>query len=109
MKRKIDRLSDSEGIILSHIQQVTPSTFAIGSVEKIEVETEVIERNKRRRDEEYKVDEPEKAKFKSCLHLVSGDISDLKKELEIKTFEIPLLQSDPNRAIIFRSLYIKER
>ncbi len=109
MKRQIDRLSGSEGRILSHIQQVTPLAFAIGSVEKIDVETEAIERTKRSRDEFYKVDEPEKAKFKSCLHLVSGDISDLKKELEIKTFEIPLLQSNPNRAIIFRSLYIKER
>lgn len=101
MKRKIEGLSNSEGIVSSHIQQVTPLVFAIGSIEKTEVENEVVLKNL-----------PEKTTFRSYLHVVSGDISeDAQGELQIKAFEIPLLlfQADSNKAIIFRSLFIKER
>ncbi len=100
-KRKVKGLSDSERVISSHIQQVTPLAFAIGSVEKIG--DEVIEK--------FKESLPAKAEFKSYLHIVSGDISEEKseKKLKIKAFEIPSLQFDQDKTIIFRSLYIKER
>ena len=90
MKRKLK--TDLKN--LSHIHQVTPLNFAIGSVEKLEGD----ERS-----------QPEKAKLNSYLHIVSGNFSDMKRKLEATTWKIPLEVTDLNRTIIFRSLYIKER
>ena len=92
MKRRIEGLSNPEEVISSHIQQVTPKIFAIGSVIRTEVEN------------------PEQANFKAYLHLVCGDFADLKEELGVKKFETPLLEAfDPKRPLVFRTLYIKER
>jgi len=94
MKRTIPELSNPEGVILSHIKQLTPWTFAIGSVVKTGVENPEDEAN-----------------FKPYLHIVRGDVSELKEELKTKTFEIPIVldSSDLNKAMVFRSLYVKER
>ncbi len=94
MKRKIEALSDFDNVISSHIKQVTPYIFAIGSIFKIKVANSEFE-----------------ASFQPYLHLVSGDLFDSheEEELKIKAIEIPSLASDPNRAIVFRSLYVKER
>jgi len=78
IKRKIGELSE---MISSHIQQLMPGTFAIGSVKN-----------------------PEKEK--SYVHIISGDISDSEKELRIKRFEMSF---DPKKHGIFRFLYVKER
>ncbi len=82
MKRKIEGLSNPEEVISSHIQQVTPWIFAIGSVIKTE----------------------------PYLHLVYGDISDQHDELKIKAFEMPLFEKfDSQKPVIFRTFYLKER
>ena len=88
MKRKIEGLSNPEEVISSHIQQVTPWIFAIGSLMKVENEGAI---------------------FKPYFHLVYGDIED-EKELKIKPFEMPLFEKfDSKKPVIFRTLYIKER
>ncbi len=91
-KRAIKELSDPEEIKSSHIKQVTPWTFAIGSVRKVKNE-----RNKG-------ISEP-------CLHIISGDISDQKEELKIQVFKMPIKSEymSPSQSVIFSSLYIKER
>ena len=82
LKRKIKELSNPEEVISSHIQQLTPWTFAIGSV----IQTE------------------------PYLHLIYGDISDLKEELKIKASEMPLFETFAlQKSVIFRTLYVKER
>jgi len=89
MKRKIEGLSNPEEAISSHIKQLTPWIFAIGSVMKIE----------------------DGANFKPYLHLICGDMSDPKEELKIKILEMPLLPNleNQNQTVVFRSFYIKQR
>ena len=82
MKRKIKGLDDPEEVISTHLQQVTPWIFAIGSVIKTE----------------------------PYFHLVYGDISGQEEELKIKAFEMPLIETfDIEKPVIFRTLYVKER
>jgi len=89
MKRKIEGLSNPEEVISSHIQQVTPWMFAIGSMMKVD---------------------KEEANLKPHLHLVYGEIADQEEELKIKAFEMPLLETfDSKEPVIFRTLYVKER
>jgi len=92
MKRKIEGLSNPEEVISSHIQQVTPWMFAIGSMMKVENEGDG------------------EANLKPYLHLVYGDIADQEGELKIKAFEMPLLETfDSKKSVILRTLYVKER
>lgn len=87
VRRRIHKLSNPEEVVSSHILQLTPWTFAIGSVRKM---------NGRR-------DEP-------CLHLISGDISDQKEEPIIRVFPMPIPEFNKlNEYVTFRSLYVKER
>ncbi len=89
MKRKIEELSDPQKVTSSHIQQLTPWTFVIGSVINHDGSAE---------------------NFKPHLHLVNGDISDPEERLRITAFEIPLFEKfDSEKPVVFRSLYIKER
>jgi len=91
MKREVGGLSDPESVVSSHIRQVTPSIFAVGSVIK----------NESQYTEE---------KMQPCVSIVCGDLSDPNEELKKKTFEMPSLRPfDPKQKAIFRSLYIKER
>ena len=94
-KSRIEVLGNPEVVISAHIKQVAPYIFAIGSTFKTQAT----------KDSEFE------ASFKPYLHLVSGDLFDSQEEgeLKIKAIEIPSLASDPNRAIVFRSLYVKER
>jgi len=93
MKRKIEGLSNNEEVTSSHIQQLTPRVFAIGSVFQTETENPEIE-----------------AVFRSCFHLVCGDFSDLKKEFRTQKFEIPFSMTfDPKKPVIFRTLHVKEK
>jgi len=93
MKRTINGLSNVEEVISSHIQQLTPLVFAIGSLLKTKSEIPENERN-----------------FSPCLHVVSGDISDSKQELKISVFERPFLQTiKQKKSAIFRFLFVKER
>ena len=90
MKRSIGILSDYEGVMSSHIKQITPGMFAIGSMIKMEKEDEL--------------------SLKPYFHLVSGNISDQDEELKIKFFEMPLLETfDTKKPVIFRTMYLKER
>ncbi len=82
MKRTLEGLSNPEEVISTHLQQVTPWIFAIGSVIKTE----------------------------PYFHLVYGDISGQEEELKIKAFEMPLIETfDIEKPVIFRTLYVKER
>ncbi len=88
MKRKIEGLGNPDEVISSHIQQLTPWIFTIGSVMKTDYG----------------------ASSKPYLHLIRGDISDLKEELKIKPFEMTLFEPfDSKKSVIFRTLYLKER
>ena len=81
MKRRIEQLSSK---ISSHIQQLMPGVFAIGSVMKDE--------------------NPENEK--AYVHIISGEIWNSKKDLRIKGYEMSF---DPKKPVIFRFLYVKER
>jgi len=90
MKTKIKGLEDPEEATSSHIQQLTPWIFVIGSV--------------------IKATDDEGANLKPYFHLVSGNISDQDEELKIKFFEMPLLETfDTKKPVIFRTMYLKER
>ncbi len=90
MKRTISELS---GIVSSHIQQLTPWTFAIGSMMK------------------RKVEDPENEKaLKPCLHVLCGDISDPKSEIKINLYEMPFFKTiEHKNSAIFRFLFVKEK
>lgn len=108
MKRKLEGLSNPEGEISSHIKQVAPFIFAIGSVLKVKAANKEYKASfkpylHQATNREYE------ANFQPYLHLVSGDLFDPKEELTTKAFEISSLASDPNRPVVFRSLYVKER
>ena len=93
MKRKIEGLSNPKEIISSHIQQLTPCVFAIGSVVQIEPENPEVEAN-----------------LKPYLHLVCGDLSNPKEELGIRKYEMSFSETfDPKKPVIFRTLYIPEK
>lgn len=87
MRRKVEGLCNPKEVFSSHIQQLTPWSFVIGSVMKADG-----------------------VNLKPCLHLVSGDISDLEEQLKIKTFEMPVIETfDHQKSVVFRTFYVKER
>ena len=93
MKRTINGLSNPEEVISSHIQQLAPGIFVIGSMMK------------------RKVENPEDEKdFKPCLSIISGDISNSKAEIKMNLYEMPLLkEAEQKKSLMFRSLFVKER
>ncbi len=85
MKRSIGIF---EGAMSSHIKQITPWMFVIGSVVKAEAGLNL----------------------RPHLFLVSGNISDQEEKLKITPFEMPLVERfETKRPVIFRTMYLKGR
>jgi len=80
-KRRVEQISEMSS---SHIQQLMPGVFVIGST--------------------MKGGNPENDQL--YVHIVSGDIWDPIKELRIKRIEMSF---EPKKPVIFRFLYVKER
>ncbi len=88
MKRSLGRKSDSVEVMSSHIKQISPWMFAIGSVVKMEDEMNL----------------------RPHLFLVSGNISDQEEKLKIEPFEMPLVETfNTKKPVIFRTMYVKGR
>ena len=89
-RRIIQELSDPENAKSTHIMQVTPSIFAIGSIIK-NAHNNLAE--------------------KPYLHVIEGDLSDPETNLKINAWELisSIKKFYHNKPTVLRSFYLKER